>query len=348
VQVWWRAPDDLAHLSSETDRYTVISRPPNPTAGDLALAPPTLPPELGERYLALPDDLPRRVGDLTREVVAGAETRYDQARAIESFLRTYTYTLELLPFPANRDLVDYFLFELQEGYCDYFASAMVVMARTAGIPARLATGYAQGTFDHESGRWVVSEADGHSWVEIYFAGAGWVEFEPTAGRAAPVRPGARSSGLSVPPVPPRTPSRAQMPWAVLVWAGALTLLVVTVLFRWQRWRGEAALGADLVRDRYQRMVHWGERLGQPLRDGQTAFEYGAILGENLAARGLGSRWARVRQASNEAPAEVEHLAETYVRAQYGQNPISEKESRQVRELWARLHRLLKWLWIARR
>ena len=89
--------------------------------------------------------------DLAVEVVGDAETRYDGAKAIEYYLRAYTYTLDLPEPPTNRDLVDYFLFERQEGYCDYYASAMVVMARAVGIPARLASGYAQGTYDPRRG-----------------------------------------------------------------------------------------------------------------------------------------------------------------------------------------------------
>jgi hypothetical protein len=78
--------------------------------------------------------------------------------------------------------VDFFLFDLQNGYCDYYASAMVVLSRAAGVPARLVTGYASGEYNIKSGRFLVTEADAHSWVEVYFPNVGWVPFEPTAGR----------------------------------------------------------------------------------------------------------------------------------------------------------------------
>jgi transglutaminase-like putative cysteine protease len=76
--------------------------------------------------------------------------------------------------------VDYFLFESREGYCTYYASAMVVLLRLNGIPARIAAGFAQGDYDPTLGAYRVSESDAHSWVEAYFPPYGWVEFEPTA------------------------------------------------------------------------------------------------------------------------------------------------------------------------
>ena len=127
----------LARLSASASRYRIISQPPQPTIAELRAAPEIVPPELARRYLALPEDIPQRVLDLAAQVVGEAETRYDQARALELFLRTYNYTLELDEPRSDQDIVDYFLFDLQEGYCDYYASSMVVMARAVGIPARL-------------------------------------------------------------------------------------------------------------------------------------------------------------------------------------------------------------------
>ena len=77
-------------------------------------------------------------------------------------------------------MVDYFLFDLRQGYCDYYASAMIVFARSRGLPARLAVGYASGEYDPVSDQFLVTEADAHSWPEIYFPEYGWIPFEPTA------------------------------------------------------------------------------------------------------------------------------------------------------------------------
>jgi hypothetical protein len=125
--------------------------------------------------------IPPRVMMLAREITAAATTPYDRARAIESYLRAFPYTLDLPAPPPQRDVADYFLFDLQKGYCDYYATAMVVMARAADLPARLGTGYAEGRYDINTARYTITEADAHSWVEV--------SSRRTAGRAE--RPAAR-------------------------------------------------------------------------------------------------------------------------------------------------------------
>ncbi|MEJ2758873.1 MAG: transglutaminase-like domain-containing protein [Anaerolineales bacterium] len=138
-------------------------------------------------YLQLPEELPVRVTQLAQEIVRGQVEPFAKAQAIQNYLRQYPYTLEVPLPPSNQDVVDYFLFELQQGYCDYYATAMVVLARSVGLPARLVVGYAQGTFDPESGAYRVTGEEAHTWVEVYFSELGWVEFEPTAGRPLLVR-----------------------------------------------------------------------------------------------------------------------------------------------------------------
>jgi transglutaminase-like putative cysteine protease len=76
--------------------------------------------------------------------------------------------------------VDYVLFVTQQGFCDYYASALAVMARTLGIPSRIATGYAQGQFDADLNAYEVRQNNAHTWPEIYFPRYGWIQFEPTA------------------------------------------------------------------------------------------------------------------------------------------------------------------------
>ncbi len=349
VQAWWRTRGDLALLAGEAGRYTVLSRTPDPTIAELRARSPltaTLPPEVSERYLGLPNTVPSRVLDLARQIVGDAPTRFDRARAIEAYLRTYPYNLDLPEPPGDRDLVDYFLFDLQEGYCDYYASAMVVMARAVGVPARLATGYAQGTYDYDEDRWVVTEKDGHSWVEVYFEGIGWVEFEPTAGLPALERPGGQDlAAITLPPLP-RRPARwwQQVPWGLVVVGSFLVGLVAAVVWLW---RPRPALApADLIRDRQARLLRWGARLGQPFRDGQTAHEYSQALGSAVHGRGQTSRLSQIRQASSEAPSQIEHLAEAFTRVQYRSESISDRHGWQVRNLWARLRRHLWWLWLA--
>ncbi len=305
-------------------------------------APALLPPDLAQRYLALPDTIPQRVRDLAQQVTAGAETRYDQAQAIEDYLRAYTYTLDLPLPPADRDVVDYFLFDLKKGFCSYYASAMVVMARSVGVPARFASGYAQGTYDFEHGRWQVTELNAHSWVEVYFEGIGWVEFEPTAGLPPLERSSGEGSTGSADSPPTTAGSTTAFPWGLVILAGVLALLVVVIVRLWRPRRAPAISAAGLVRDRYTRLLAWGRRLGHPADNGQTPYEYGAALQIELAAR-ASSRRSRACQAA----ADAEQLTDSFVRAQYGAEPITEREGQQVRGLWSRLRRHLWWLWVSR-
>jgi transglutaminase-like putative cysteine protease len=347
---WWRSAGDLARLTGEASRYSVTSWTPEPTAADLRIASPLLPLELADRYLALPETVPRRVTQLAQQVVQSSENRYDQARAIETFLRTYPYTLDVPEPPGERDLVDYFLFDLQKGYCDYYASAMVVMARAVGIPARFATGYSHGEYDHAAGRWVVTESNGHSWVEIYFDGIGWVEFEPTAGLPALDRPGVDVQAR--PSVPPLPPSLREL-WISISWAFGIALAAVGFLMALAKWfrlrvRRSRASPADIVRDIYTQLRRWDARLHLVTPSGQTAHEHAAALASLLRARGQHSRWSRLRRAATTAPSEVQHLSHAYVLAQYGNTPVTHRDAANTHDAWLRLHRQLWWYWLAPR
>ncbi len=149
-------------------------------------------PDWVRRYLQLPDTITTRTVLKAREIVraANAQNPYDQATVIQDYLRTFPYNESISAPPAYADPVDYFLFERQEGYCDYYASAMVIMLRSLGVPARWVQGYASGSFDPERGVYVVRENVAHSWPEVYFPGYGWQRFEPTPASytSLPARP----------------------------------------------------------------------------------------------------------------------------------------------------------------
>jgi transglutaminase-like putative cysteine protease len=159
------------------------------------------------RYLQLPADLPQRVKDLALEITSRYDNPYDKALAIERYLReNIVYNEKVPPPPEGRDAVDYFLFDLRQGYCNYYASAMVVMARAVGIPARLVAGYTAGEYLAEKGRWRVREKNAHAWVEVFFPRYGWVEFEPTSVQLPIVRV-SRTEGETRPLIPRERPLR---------------------------------------------------------------------------------------------------------------------------------------------
>ncbi|HYM10127.1 MAG TPA: DUF3488 and transglutaminase-like domain-containing protein [Bryobacterales bacterium] len=136
------------------------------------------PPQIRAAYLQLPE-LDPRISRLARHIAAAQATPFERARAIEQYLRTeYVYTLEL-PVQRPADPLADFLFERKKGHCEYFASAMAVMLRAIGIPARVATGFQSGIYNPLSGSYTVRASEAHAWVEAYFAGLGWTTFDPT-------------------------------------------------------------------------------------------------------------------------------------------------------------------------
>lgn len=136
-----------------------------------------------EMYLQLPEELPQRVINLSSSLVEFAENDYAKAKAIEQYLASnYPYNLDVRSTPRDRDFVDYFLFDLKEGYCSYYASAMAILARSAGLPARYVEGYMlpPESVKGSPNTYIVTNMQAHAWVEIYFEGYGWLPFEPTS------------------------------------------------------------------------------------------------------------------------------------------------------------------------
>lgn len=161
--------------------YSVVSRALVPDPRRLRAVPAEMPNFIRERYLRLPV-LPARVHELARRLTAGHPTLYDRVMAVNQHMwMYYQYDLTIPPQPRPGDAVDYFLFEGRRGYCEHFASAMVVLLRSAGIPARLVTGYTPGTLNPLTGLLEVRNSDAHAWVEVFFPSVGWVEFDPTPG-----------------------------------------------------------------------------------------------------------------------------------------------------------------------
>ena len=133
-----------------------------------------------ERYLQLPGGLPARLYEIAAELTRDAANRFDKADAIEDYLRTIEYSETNSPPPEGRDLVEWVLDDERRGYCAYYSSAIVVLARASGTPDRLAAGCALGEYIPTSAVFRQRQDDAHTWPEVYFPGYGWVEFEPTA------------------------------------------------------------------------------------------------------------------------------------------------------------------------
>lgn len=209
VTIFWRANPagylDMFSGTIQAENYIVQVADTEAQGGNKQATEPGYADWVREIYLQLPESLPGRVAQLGMEIVRGYSDPYTMALAIENYLRQYPYDLEVtLPLP-DADVVDHFLFELQRGYCDYYASAMVVLARSVGLPARYVVGYAPGRFDPDGEVFLVTGEEAHSWAEVYLDGVGWIEFEPTAGRPSIDRD-SQPEELSLPHLPPAPPS----------------------------------------------------------------------------------------------------------------------------------------------
>ena len=157
------------------------------TVAQLRAAGTYYPQWVTDRYLQLPPTVTPRTRELALQIAAGNETPYDIAVAVTEYLRTHIrYTQTVPPVPRGREPLDWFFFDLRRGFCNYYASAEVILLRSLGIPARLAVGFASGKW--EGGRYLVRDKDAHAWPEVYFPGFGWVEFEPTASQPPILRP----------------------------------------------------------------------------------------------------------------------------------------------------------------
>jgi transglutaminase-like putative cysteine protease len=197
---WRLSKQTYTVFSAKTDTggatYTVTSEVPTPTIAELRKESAGQVPSSIAPDLALPSDLPGVVAQLTDRLTAGLTTEYDKAVAIQAYFRGPDYTYDLAGAPTGPDALLQFLTTDKRGYCQQFAGAMVVLARQAGIPARVAIGFTPGE-QQQDGNWVITNQDAHAWPELWFPQAGWVRFEPTPRNSSTLPP-----AYTTPPVDP--------------------------------------------------------------------------------------------------------------------------------------------------
>ncbi|WP_225333039.1 DUF3488 and transglutaminase-like domain-containing protein [Halomicrobium urmianum] len=176
-----RVAEDGSLATGETvgsgEVYRVRSAVPDPSPAQLREAGTDYPEGIQERYTQLPESTPDRVGVRTERLTRNADNPYETALTIEQWLRNNRdYSLSVQR--PNGDVADGFLFEMDAGYCTYYATTMTTMLRSQDIPARFVVGYTSGQRVEED-RWVVRGLNAHAWVEAYFPEYGWVRFDPT-------------------------------------------------------------------------------------------------------------------------------------------------------------------------
>lgn len=363
-----RGPGELIALQDRagSNRYAVLSAVPRPAADLLRAAGELYPEPIRAVYLQLPAVLPAELVAYAVQLTAAAPTPFERGLAIEAALRGLPYSLDVPRPPADRELVSWFLFDLRRGYCDYFATAMVVLARLNGIPARLAVGYATGDLDATAGEYVVTEQAAHAWPELYFPGYGWIAFEPTPAQAAPVRAAAAR------PTPPAFGGPTAPAWsagiadlralaaeeavsrerrarlrAALASLNALALLAAVLLWhaaRQPRPPSDIACPPNVAAG-YERLLRWGARLGRPAQPADTPRAYADALAE--AAEHLASRArrnpARAARAAALVRAQAHAAAAAYECALYG----PEAAPAAARASWRPVRSALRGLWLTR-
>ena len=347
TQLAVRPPEDVFAGWIVAEEYTVDTHVVFENAQSLRQAGRAYPDWVSNRYLQLPANISTQVNNLALDLTAQEPTPYDRAVAIESYLRTFPYTLDLPAPPVGREIADYFLFELQRGYCDYYATTMVVLARAAGLPARLVVGYARGTWQPENQSWLVTEADAHSWVEIYFPGEGWVVFEPTAGLDAIERAEtapAPDALLESAPLPPLVPeafylARGFTPLQFgLIFLGLVVMVMLGIGAAWI-WRLKR-LPPEKVMDRlYQRLWTHARHQHLPLPEGATPLEVTRDLAGSLPAS------ARSREGDTRLVDFLEWTGTVYSRGVYSQHQFTDDEKAVVVHSWLWVNwklSLLRW------
>ncbi|TMC00143.1 MAG: transglutaminase domain-containing protein [Chloroflexi bacterium] len=346
--------------------YQVSSFIPTTTPEELQKAGRNYPTWVSSQYLQLPDDLPQRVKDLAREITSRylqthgilptetdkAGTRqvpekasaYDLSVAIQEYLRAFPVDYSVPDTPAGRDTVDYFLFDTQRGYFDYHASAMVVMLRSLGVPARLGVGFVvdESDYDHDTEAYVVRDRNSYAWPQIYFPGYGWVDFNPTPDRPADLRPQVSDpttphAGLD-PDILKQLPVGADpifdiekqfgdagaadttasdsgngyATWIIVAMVGLAVIIAGAAALGWQR----SVVGLPLAQQHWEKLVRLSSWAGCPLQQGQTPAEF---------ANGLQRRFLGLRGVSV--------LAAAYNRSRFGRRPPDAAELERIRELW---------------
>ncbi len=168
---------DFVYWGSGAPAYTAYSRLGSPPPDSLRAATGGYAPP-ARYFLQLPDRLDPRIQALADSLTAGLDNDYDKAVAIQRYLGTFRYTLEL-PATSREATLPWFLFERKAGHCEYFSTAMVVLLRAAGVESRNVNGFLGGEWSQFGNYLAVTQNQAHSWVEVWFPGYGWVTFDPT-------------------------------------------------------------------------------------------------------------------------------------------------------------------------
>ncbi len=361
------------------ERYQVISNIPTISPPMLASIP--LPHEdatvwnndgfystAGVFYLQTPTDLSPQVMQTLNSWTAGAHDAYDAMNMLVAHFTNqgqFVYSVSNPPVPSNVDAVSWLL-QTHRGYCTYYATAMTIMARLLGVPARVVSGFSQGHLDSKSNVWEVDGNNAHSWVQVYFPNQGWVDFDPTPGfslnntNSPPPTPITGTSPTPTKPTPTATathprPGNHPTPSAnssntggnvpggsnktndMLFMDFSLVLLVVALLalvvagYRYRLNKLYATI--PIISLLYWRVSRLASLSGAEPHPSQTPYEY---------TRMLSQRFPRAQTA-------LWHITHLFVRERWGdrQHLPGETEVQDVERLWPTVRNAMLRSWLER-
>ncbi|SCC40004.1 Transglutaminase-like superfamily protein [Fictibacillus enclensis] len=309
-------------------------------------------------YLQLPAELPKRVKKLAAKVTSKLDNPYDKAKAVENYfaLNNFGYdTVNVRAPKRDEDYVDQFLFKAQKGYCDNFSSAMVVMLRSVGIPARWVKGFTYGEYQETNKdykTYKITNANAHSWPEVYFSGVGWVPFEPTRGFSNPssFEEEIQSAAAPAAPAVPKDKKKNEMKpeqkergsdkaakksdsgvniagFVTLFLVLAAVLIVALFRKKWLRqyyiWKFRRQKGTGTFAQAYHRLLYLTQLYGLKRDPAFTLREYAAYVDRSLDTK------------------DMKVLTSAYESLQYGRRDSTDYWNDTNRKLWENLIKRLR-------
>ncbi len=333
------------HLANG-DEYTVTGSVSAASVEQLRAAGTQYPSWVTPEYLQLSRRLPDRVREKAQEIARSAANPYDAATAIEAYIRTFPVDYNV-PAASNRqDNVDYFLFDAQRGYFDYHASAMAVMLRTLGIPARIATGYVLDSAQRDGDTLRLTQQQAFAWPEVYFPGIGWVEFNPTPSEPLVPRPAtalvaAASQAAADAPRPaalgPDGAPQAPVPAAPTSLRDRLPTPREWLLI------GMAALAALAVAAAASGAFAWQHAvrgLAPPAQLWEKTVRLAAFGRARPQSHETPREFAERLQREVPDAADVACIASMYERQRFGAKPLSADDARRLNAAWSATRRSL--------
>lgn len=360
--IQWNAPQAELHWNAEQknakypQNYVVTSEIPIIPVEELRMKSfDDLYDNFSEKdYLQIPKGFPKRVGELAAKITESAETPYEKIALLQTYLGgtfEYTNTPEVSR-KISDDFVDSFLFEIREGYCDYFSTSMVMLARSLDIPARWVKGYAPGRQPQmddlrmmqqgqsDSGTYIVTNADAHSWVEVYFGPYGWIPVEATPGFDMPLLEEMDNS-VDTQEVDPqekeetedKTPVQSTDKGIPSIWIKGISVASILLILSWLGylgWKSRHSIYFLWLRLRMGKELSPAEKVvAETERWLRSVHRHGLTRGKNETLRESVAKWHSSVPALGES---LDVLLELFEKARYSPEAIASDEWRAVQKV----------------